>query len=357
MKLREYEGKEMFRTYGIMTPVGHAVSRAEEAPAVKGKVFAKAQVLAGDRKKEGGIIGPLNQKEVRGAVRRLLGKKIRKEIVENVLIEEAVDAAKEYYVSFTYDGGSGGPVLALSPRGGSGISKAHIVPVNLLWGVPGFFLRDALIAAGFPQEDIGGVTRVIQSLWELFTKEYALIAEINPLFKTKAGAFVAGDAKVVIDDEKVNPNEKHFIEMDGDIAILASGGGASMLCMDALLRAGGRPANYTEYSGNPPASVVKEMTARVLGRPGIKGCWIVGAAANFTDIYETLSGFLEGLREIHPKPKYPIVIRRDGPRRQEAFEMLRRVGAEEGYDFHLYDSSTPMIATAKIMTKLMKQRS
>lgn len=356
MKLFEYQGKELFRKYGIETPRGVVVSNPRQISGSIGESYVKAQILSGDRKKHGGIMFGKNRAEVKKAVGAILGKKIRNESVKEVLVEEKISAAAEYYVSFSYDGAARSPALALNARGGSGLGKAHIVPIDLLWGVPNFFVREALRAAKFPAEDVTGMTSVIQKLWELFTNEYALLAEINPLFKKNDGTFVAGDAKVILDDEKVNPNERRYIEMDGDIAILASGGGASMLNVDALMRAGGKPANYTEYSGNPPAEVVKELTKRVLSKKGLKGCWVVGAAANFTDIYATLSGLLEGLRQTKPKPTYPIVIRRDGPRRKEAFEMLRAVGANEGYDFHLFDSETPMIETAKTMVNLAYRR-
>ncbi|MBI2065880.1 MAG: hypothetical protein HYT68_02330 [Candidatus Zambryskibacteria bacterium] len=190
---------------------------------------------------------------------------------------------------------------------------------------------EALSQAKFPSEDFNALVKIIQKLWKLFISEYALIAEINPLFKVADGEFIAGDAKVILDDEKLNPGERRFIELGGDIAILASGGGASLLNIDALLRFGGKPANYTEYSGNPPAELVKDLTKRVLDRRGLKGCWVIGGTANFTDIYETMRGFAEGLKEIKPKPKYPIVIRRDGPRQEEAFLMLRELAQEQAY--------------------------
>ena len=125
-----------------------------------------------------------------------------------------------------------------------------------------------------------------------------------------------------------------------------------MLALDALIKEGGHPANYTEYSGNPPREVVAELTKRVLARDGLRGCFVVGAIANFTDIEATLSGFLDGLRSITPKPTYPIVIRRDGPKREEAFNMLREAGEAEGYDFHLYDVATPITKSAKTMVRL-----
>src|SRR5581483_10563307 len=93
---------------------------------------------------------------------------------------------------------------------------------------------------------------------------------------------------------------------------------------------GGKPANFTEYSGNPPKEKVVKLTKIVLSKPNIHGLWVVGTvAANFTDIYETLSGLIEGLREaekeLNTKFDFPIVIRRGGPRDKEAFEMLKQV--------------------------------
>ena len=144
-----------------------------------------------------------------------------------------------------------------------------------------------------------------------------------------------------------------YIELDGDIAIIAAGGGGSMVNMDALIALGGKPANYTEHSGNPPAEKLEKLTKIVLSKEGLNGCWFVGATANFTDIYETLAGFVDGLRSIKPKPAYPIVVRRGGPRFEEAFEMLKEVGKKEGFDFHIFGPETPMTSTAKIVVDLV----
>ena len=122
--------------------------------------------------------------------------------------------------------------------------------------------------------------------------------------------------------------------------------------MDALIAAGGKPANFTEYSGNPPKEKVVKLTKIVLSKPKINGLWVVGTvAANFTDIYETLSGLIEGLREaqteLGKKFDFPIVIRRGGPRDAEAFEMLR-----QGKDFNLMlqGGAVSIAQSAKIMT-------
>ncbi|MBI2327860.1 hypothetical protein HYU92_06085 [Candidatus Curtissbacteria bacterium] len=140
-----------------------------------------------------------------------------------------------------------------------------------------------------------------------------------------------------------------------DIAILASGGGASLLVMDAVVAAGGAPANYTEYSGNPPAEKVEKLTKITLSRAGLSGCLVAGAVANFTDIYETLSGFARGLVQIKPKPQYPIVIRRGGPRQAEAYEMLEKVAKKEGFDIHLFGPETPISVACEKMVELSEQ--
>jgi len=369
VKLNEFEGKRLFRKYTILVPEGVLVGKPTSKIKLKPPFVLKAQVLSGGRKKGGGIIFAKNSREISAGLKKLFSSKINGEKIEKILVEEQISPLKEYYFGFSYDTDTRGPVLTLSPNGGSrigtlsrsaaGQAKPTIVPFDITLGAEPFIIREALSHAKFPSEDFNALVKIIQKLWKLFIDEYALISEINPLFKVRSdvlsrsaagqGEFIAGDAKVILDDEKLNPGERRFIELGGDIAILASGGGASLLNIDALLRFGGKPANYTEYSGNPPAELVKDLTKRVLDRRGLKGCWVIGGTANFTDIYETMRGFLDGLKEIKPKPKYPIVIRRDGPRQEEAFLMLQEIVKKEGYDFHLFGSEVSMAESAKIM--------
>ena len=347
MILTEFEGKELFKRYGIAIPNGTLYTKESSIP--DGNQVLKAQVHFGDRLRLGGILFSNSAEDSTQKLASLLGSTVQGEIVKEVLVEEKVLSLKEYYVSFSYDTYSRGPVLAFSTSGGTATDTALITPLSAITGLTDKDLGTVFAQEKIPEEEYPGLRKVLHALWKVFDTQYALVAEINPLFKTAEG-FVAGDAKIQLDDENIQPGEKRVLELPGDIAILASGGGASLLNMDALMRAGGKPANYTEYSGNPPASVVKDLTLRVLARTDLQGLWVVGAAANFTDIYETMSGFLEALDEV--RPTYPIVIRRDGPRREEAFEMLRKASREKGYDLHLYDATTSMIDTARIMVDL-----
>jgi succinyl-CoA synthetase beta subunit len=309
-------------------------------------VVLKAQVLSGDRKKAGGILFASKKPDMVRNLKNLFNKKISGEKVKKILVEETVKGIAEYYVSFSFSGALRGPVLALSKKGGSGISDAHIYPIDVIAGLEPFFVRQALSRSGFPSGDINPLCDVVLNLWKLFLEEKVVLAEINPLLKTNQGSFFACDAKI-------DYGKRRAVEiMDGDIAVIASGGGASLINIDALLLAGGHPANYAEYSGNPKKEFVEKITEEVLLRPGIKACWVVGGTASFTDIYETMKGFTEGLKKIKPKPTFPFVIRRDGPRTKEAQKFLAEFAEKEGFNFIIYGSETPMVETAKTVVEL-----
>ncbi|MBI2039616.1 acetate--CoA ligase family protein [Candidatus Microgenomates bacterium] len=400
MLLYEFEGKILFKNCGINVPESQFITAHEELDSspstalrvrMTDGVVLKAQTLSGKRAQSGGIIKVDSQQAVSTSLKELFGKTINGEKVEKVLVEEIVEYEKEYYLSFSYDTSTRGPIMTFG-EGGTGVEekRAQSYPVDILKGFE--------TPQDFPKE----LVDVANKLWQVFTKYDCELAEINPLVIGKASTSLsqyslsesssrsdakvyALDAKVILDDDADFRREVKFPErnlfgrppteaeiearkidegdhrgtagsvywdLDGDIAVIAAGGGGSIVNMDALLAYGGRPANYTEHSGNPPREKLKKLTKIVLSKPGLKGCWFVGGTANFTDIYETLMGFVEGLREIKPKPIYPIVIRRGGPRDKEAFEMLKEVGKKEGFDFHIYGRETPMTSTAKIMVDL-----
>jgi len=346
MKLYEFEGADLLEKYQILVPKRQVITSPKDDISISLPSVLKAQVLSGDRKKAGGILFAEKKSDFDKALKGLFGKTISGEKVEKVLIEEKVKGIAEYYISFSFSGLERSPVLALSSKGGSGISDAFIYPIDMLVGLEPFFVRQTLSRSGFPSKDINSLSIIILNLWKLFTEEKTVLAEINPLLKTADGAFFACDAKI-------DYGKRRAVEaMNGDIAIIASGGGASLINIDALLLAGGRPANYAEYSGNPKAEFVEKITKEVLMKPGIKACWVVGGTASFTDIYETMKGFTEGLKKVSPKPNFPFVIRRDGPRTKEAQKLLADFAKTEGFNFFIYGSETPMVETAKIVVQL-----
>lgn len=352
MRLHEYDGKVLLARYGIAVPLGAVVRDADDGVSCAAPCVVKAQVQAGGRGKAGGVRIARSAEEAQHAVQELLGWQHGGTRADAVLVEEFVDAAAEYYVSCSYDTATRSPVLAVSARGGVDVADATVMSFDPDAGASDRVIMDAMQRAAIPPAHHIGVCATLRAAVECFLAEQALLVEINPLFITRDGRAIAGDAKVVLDDDIVRPTERRFLSLGGDIAVLASGGGASLLNIDALMSHGGRPANYTEYSGNPPPEVVRDLTVRVLSQSGIRGCWVVGGTANFTDIAATMEGFIAGLRLVQPKPTYPIIVRRDGPRQREAFAMLRDVATREGYQLYTFGSETPMEESARLMVKL-----
>ncbi len=373
MLLYEFEGKQLFKNCDISVPDSQLISNLADQITIKTPLVLKAQVLSGKRADAGGIVIVDRQEAVGDSIKKLFDTIVNGEKVERILVEEAVEIDREYYLSFSYSTESRGPVLTFGEGGTGAEGKgAKSTPIDPIEGFNGEGLPSELVEEG-------------KKLWQLFTKYDLELAEINPLVIDKSGKVWALDAKVILDDDADFRREEKFAErnlfgraptereiearkidegdhrgtagsvywdLPGDIAVLAAGGGGSIVNMDALIALGGKPANYTEHSGNPPREKLKQLTKILLSRPNLKGLWIVGGTANFTDIYETLMGFVEGLREISPKPNYPIVIRRGGPRDKEAFEALKEIGKKEGFDFHIYGRETPMTSTAKIIVDL-----
>lgn len=394
MNLKEFEGLDLLEQYGILSPKRKIFSKEEIVDLsifISDKLVIKAQTLTKKRSKSG-FVKILPKEEVEKEISSMIGKNFKGEKIEQVLVEEYIPHNHEYYLSFIFDSLSKSPVLIISKEGGIDIEEINeiksrnitILPINPLEGIS---LNEAkLIAkkAGFAEEDI--ISRFIISAYSCFTSSDSVMLEINPFIIHK-DKILALDANIHLDDsalirhkfnfpDRIGSREaserekaardidredhhgtagKTYIDLEGDIAVLASGGGASLTVMDALISYGGKPANYTEYSGNPPAEKVEKLTKITLSKENLSGCFVIGGTANFTDIYETLKGFLNGLNSIHPKPRYPIVIRRAGPRDKEAYDMVKRYADENKLDIHLFDENTPLTYPAKIIVELSKR--
>ena len=372
----------MFAKYGIAIPKGVVVRRGDDiATAYQslgiGDVVVKAQVLSGKRGKNNGIEFCSSLDEVKQACDRIFAMKIKDQYVTALRIEELLVIAEEHYLSITYDTAAKQPILIYSTSGGMEIED-----------VPDENIERHLLNIKEAQTNFQ--IPLAQELWQCFLREDARLVEINPLVKTTAGNWVAADAKISLDDDafyrhdewaeleprtmlgrlpterelavkKIDEGEGYYrgtagkyIEMDGNIAVLFSGGGASIANMDALIQAGMKPANYTEYSGNPPREKVYQLAKIVLSKPGLKGLWIAGGVANFTNIKETFHGIVDALDEI--KPQYPIVVRRAGPNEREAMALLKDCAIRNNLSVKLFGKETPMSETAQVLAEMVNSR-
>jgi len=400
MNLYEFEGKKLFKTFGITVPRGVVIKRGERAEdfdVLKGfsAYVAKAQVLSGKRGKSGGIKFCDSIEGVEKAVEELFAMEIRGQYVAAVRVEEKLDIAEEHYLSITYDTNRKQPVIVYSKEGGVDIED-----------VPEEKIAKHIFDVDAETINVESDIPFVQELWECFLQEDARVVEINPLVKTGEGKWVAADAKIALDDDafyrhgtaaierkkekgkdvsrmtnwdefeprtmmgrpptqreievqEIDKGEKwyqgtagKYIEMDGDIAILFSGGGASIANMDALMKVGLKPANYTEYSGNPPREKVYKLAKIVLSKPGLRGLWIAGGVANFTNVEETFHGIVDALDEI--KPTYPIVVRRAGPYEKEGMELMAACAERNNLNMKRFGKEVSMSETASILSREVK---
>lgn len=392
MKLYEFEGHRILARAGIESPFFIVCENLEEAEQARKRlrfpIVCKVQVLSGKRGKRGGVKVVTNEKQLNAFCKEMFGKEFAGEKVRFISLSQKAEIKSESYISITYDTSSKTPFLMYSSEGGMDIEE--IQKNN-----PATILRVEIDPFNGPKEKdlkkLGSEKLVDFALriWDAFAAADARLVEVNPLAADAVGNLIAIDAKVILDDSGLSrhrdldvlpkgaasaiPTKREieakkideedyrgsagstFIEFEGDIAVLASGGGASLLVMDALFAHGGAPANYTEYSGNPPREKVEKLTKITLSREGLSGCLVAGAVANFTDIFETLSGFADGLKQVKPKVDFPIVVRRGGPKQKEAYEMLEKLVKKEGYDIHLFGPETPISIAAKKMVELSKR--
>ncbi len=379
MRLYEHESKSLLKKHNVAVPKSVLLSEKASSPFVP--CVVKAQVLFGKRTDLGGIKICRTKEQSDDAVSKLLNSSLKEEQVKSVLVEELVDMQKQFYVSFLFDTDSRSPVLLFSAEGGTGIELQKNVQklvINELIG-----LTDAG-AKNFLKEH-SALVPLLVSLWKVFVAEDCKLLEINPIAQTKSG-FVCLDAHIELDDfalgrhkdwqygerpaslgrpltererlvKAANDKDYHgtvkYLELDGDIAFLAAGGGGSITCMDSLIDAGGKPANYTEFSGDPSDEKMYVLTKQAITKPGIRGCWIVGAIANFSRMDTMMMGIVRAFEEV--RPKFPIVVRRSGPYEKEGFQILRDAAKKNGWDVELFGAETPLTATAKIIVEKVKK--
>lgn len=381
MNLYEFEGKKLFEKQGINIPKGIDIKRDVAYDAVYddigvSDVVVKAQVLSGKRGKNNAIRFCHTSGETMDAIKDLFAMQVKGQHVAAVRVEEKLDIAEEHYMSISYDTNAKQPVLVYSAEGGMDIEDVEEEKIQKIM----LDIRDDMISVNL---GISKLDTIAQKLWECFKTNDTRVVEINPLVKTVSSEWIAADAKVAIDDDaffrhdewklleprtmlgrpatareieakKIDEGEKYYqgtagkyIEMDGDIATLFIGGGASIANMDAMMEVGLHPANYTEYSGNPPREKVYQLTKLVLSKPGIKGLWIVGAVSNFTNVKETFMGTADALAEV--MPEYPIVVRRDGPFGKEGKEFFMNFAKEKGLNITWFGKDVPMSETAQFL--------
>ncbi|PSG99503.1 MAG: hypothetical protein BRC29_05295 [Nanohaloarchaea archaeon SW_7_43_1] len=371
MKLYEQEAKNLLEKKGINVPD----KDGEE-------LVVKAQVLANDRAGNGGIKFAGSREEAERIADEMKNREVNGYEVNNVLIEEKLGFESEYYIGFLYDTDTRKPALLFSGEGGTGVEDTDVKKIPLKADTGENDFQDFLEPRDV--EDVSDLASITYSLFQSFLEEDIRLLEINPLVYT-GEKYVILDAMMDLEDdaafrhewsypersvmtrekterekkaEKIDEDDHRgvagkYTELDGDIGMMLAGGGASLTNMDAMIEYGGEPANYTEYGGNPPTEKVYRLSKVIMSKPGLRGLWHVGGTANNTDIYRTMKGFCQALED--EKPDYPIVVRRDGPNADKAFELLRETRERLDLNMKLYRNDTSMTETAETLMEMVEQ--
>lgn len=384
-RLYEYRSKALLREYDIPVPRGKPASSPEKAGRIAAEigkaVMVKAQTWGTGRAGLGAIKRADTPVEAEAAAREILGMKIRNSLVEVVLVEELLDIRREFYVGFIIDDQARTLVAMFSNVGGTGIEEiaAHHPDkvarqrVDIRLGLLPHQARNLVRRTGIHgrlQRDLGAI---LVNLYRLTRTCEARAAEINPLVLTADGKLYAVDCRITIDDCAVfrhpelgisfardmdrPPTELeqiayrveesdyrgtfYFIQLAegfkkdaGYIGFHGVGGGGSMMAMDVLMRAGFKPANFVDTSGNPPASKIYRAARIILSQPGLDGYFSSGAGASSQELFHTARGLVKAFLE--EQIDIPAVIRMGGNAENKAVEILKRINGHipvlvEGY--------------------------
>jgi succinyl-CoA synthetase beta subunit len=397
-RVLEHHAKALIRRAGIGVPRGEAASTPEEAGGIAGRiggpVVVKALVLAGKRGKAGAVRLADTPDDAREAAATLLDSEVGGYRVHQVLVEERISIRRELYLSLTIDREEACTRLLASALGGIEIEEiVRDNPSALLSlaippsaGLPEFGARQIWRAAGISGRLLPRLGALTSRLYQVFCDLDAYLLEINPLAETESGELVALGAVLAVDDaalfrhpeldgqvqiasekvwrpltaleERVNTinaaepyrGSARYLELDGgDIGFLCGGGGASLVLFDSLVRAGGQPANYAEFGGNPTETKVAGLARVVLEKPGVRGLFVAHNITNNTQVDVVARGVVQALRGAGVSASdFPVVAREIGLHDVEGRTIFEAAGIRYfGAESTLSDAARGMVAAMR----------
>ena len=352
--LYEYQGKELFKRFGIPVSEGRLATTPAEARAaaeeIGGQVVVKAQVLTGGRGKAGGVKLAESPDDAEAKANDILGLDINGHVVRKLWIESASEIAKEYYLSITFDRGAKRVLFMLTTEGGveieevaatkpEALARLHVDPLE---GFQPYQARRLIYGAGVADpEEQKQIAKIIEQLYRCFVETDAMLCEINPLIVTPEGEVRALDSKFTVDDnalykhpdveemrdpEAYPPEERAarekgvtYVKLDGEVGILGNGAGLVMSTLDVIALAGGRPANFCDLGGGGDAQGVVDALEVITADSQVRSI-LFNIFAGITRCDVVAQGILEALSQI--KIEQPIVVRFDGTNAEEGRQIL-----------------------------------
>ena len=386
MNLHEYQGKQLFREYGLPVSEGYATDTPQEAVEAADRIggsewVVKCQVHAGGRGKAGGVKLVKQKDDIRAFAENWLGKNLvtfqtdeNGQPVSKILVESCTDIANEMYLGAVVDRTTRRVVFMASTEGGVEIEtvaeetpdkilKAEIDP---LVGPQPFQAREMAFKLGLEGVQIKQFTKIFLGLAKMFEELDVALIEINPLVIKDDGDLHCLDAKVGIDSNAMyrqpklrdmhDPSQEdareahaaqwelNYVALDGNVGCMVNGAGLAMGTMDIVNLHGGKPANFLDVGGGATKERVAEAFKIILSDDNVKAV-LVNIFGGIVRCDMIAEGIIGAVKEVGVK--VPVVVRLEGTNA----ELGRGVLASSGLDIiaaeSLTDAAQKVVAAAE----------
>ena len=365
MKVHEYQGKEIFRKHGIITPEGIPAFSVDESLAAYDKlgsetVVVKSQIHAGGRGKGGGVKLAHSRDEVESLAKEMLGMTLithqtgpKGKEVQRLLIESGADIRSEFYAAITLDRGKEMDVFMVSMEGGVEIEKVAVetpekivkVWIDPLLGMKSYQARKLAYGLNLTGNAFKEAASIFLKMYACYQSTDASLMEINPLILTGDDHIVALDSKFNFDGNALfrqkeisdmrdlseeDPMEieagnynLNYIKLDGNVGCMVNGAGLAMATMDIIKLAGGEPANFLDVGGTASAETVKNGFRIILSDKNVKAV-LINIFGGIVRCDRVANGVVQAVKELGLE--VPVVVRLEGTNAEEAQTILSKSG-------------------------------
>ena len=361
MNIHEYQGKELFRQYGVPVPKGTPAFSVEEAVQAAQELggdlwVVKAQIHAGGRGKAGGVKLARSLDEVRQHAEAILGATLvthqtgpEGQKVRRLYVESGADIDRELYLSMVVDRATSQVVVMASTEGGVDIEtvaeetpeKIHYVHVDPLVGLADFQARQLAFELGLEGKAVFKAVGFLKALYRLFKDKDCSLVEINPLVVTKGGELIALDSKMNFDDNglfrhkdveamrdeaeedaleiEAKAHGLSYVNLDGNIGCMVNGAGLAMATMDIIKHYGAEPANFLDVGGGADAKAVAAAFKIITSDERVQGIFIniFGGIMRCDVLAE---GVIAAVKEVGLE--VPLVVRLEGTNVEQGKKLL-----------------------------------
>jgi succinyl-CoA synthetase beta subunit/malate-CoA ligase subunit beta len=384
LNIHEYQTKELLRGYGVPVPDGRVAHNVDNAATIAEELggerwVVKAQIHAGGRGKGGGVKVASSLDEVKQFTNDMIGMHLvtpqtgkQGRLVQRVLVEQACDIKKEFYLGLVIDRATQRITMIASASGGMNIEEvAKTDPDRVIHeaidpavGLPGFQCRKIAAKIGLRGKQIGEAAKMMQALYRCFRDKDALLAEINPLAELNDGKLMALDAKMSFDSNAMyrRPNITelrdfdeedakeveatghglNYIALDGNVGCIVNGAGLAMATMDAISFHNGKPANFLDVGGGASPEKVGNAFRIVLQDPNVK-IILVNIFAGINRCDWIAEGLVQAMRD--QDINVPIVVRLAGTNVEKGAPILEASGFPFIMADNLDDAATKVMQT------------